>query len=472
MINLYQALGIPPTATAEQIQAAIEQAKATQKVPSVYLEKSQEWLLNSYIRTRYDDKLREEHPEAFSNLSEPTPAEKKKPAKPTAKSPKPLVIQVPDIDPAFQERLHAHSEHIQRMSTLCTTEETTKQALILPLLDILGFSAYDPRKVKAEYQADFKGVKSGERVDYALFCDGKPVMFIEAKAYIEDLDNHCPQLARYFNATPEVSVCAITNGKEWRFFTDLNNKNIMDDDPFLTIDITTLNELDIAQLYQFRHDQFQPEALRSLAEESVYLSAFTEAITTSLKEADTDFIRYIATRARVQRTLTQKFLESMQPLVKQAIQTAVSSMVVSGLNTPAESTNTADEDFKLPIVDPNNSRIVTTYAERQVLAFTQSILPDDAEIEAKDTETYYNILAFGKANRWILRYFDNKKRPSVIFPIQLEESDIQAIERNGLEMQGEHIIIDIPENIFRLSWLVRESYAFCCDDENFRRRGK
>lgn len=371
---------------------------------------------------------------------------------------------------AFQERLHAHSEHIQRMSNLCTTEETTKQALILPLLDILGFSAYDPRKVKAEYQADFKGVKAGERVDYALFCNGKPVMFIEAKAYVENLNNHCPQLARYFNATPDVSVCAITNGKEWRFFTDLNNKNVMDDDPFLIIDITTLNETDISQLYQFRYDQFQPEALRSLAEESVYLSAFTEAVTASLKEADTDFTRYIATRANIQRTLTQKFLESMQLLVKQAVQNAISSMVVSGLKTEPETQD--EEDLKQPIIDPNNSKIITTYAERQILAFTQSILPTDAEIEAKDTETYYNVLAFGKANRWILRYFDNKKRPSVVFPIELEEHDIQAITRNGLEIQGEHIIIDTPENLLRLSWLVRESYQFCCDDENFRRKGK
>ncbi|HFA7501217.1 TPA: type I restriction enzyme HsdR N-terminal domain-containing protein, partial [Neisseria gonorrhoeae] len=82
-----------------------------------------------------------------------------------------------------------------------------------------GFSAFDPNKVRAEYQADFPGAKSGERVDYALFCNGAPVMFIEAKSYTENLSNHCPQLSRYFNATPEIAICAITNGREWRFFT-------------------------------------------------------------------------------------------------------------------------------------------------------------------------------------------------------------------------------------------------------------
>ncbi len=123
----------------------------------------------------------------------------------------------------FAARVATHADHVKKVGIHCTTEETTKQALILPLLDILGFSPYDPTKVRAEHAADFPGAKAGERVDYALFCNGAPVMFIEAKPYNANLTNHCPQLSRYFNATPEVTVGAITNGREWRFFTDLVN---------------------------------------------------------------------------------------------------------------------------------------------------------------------------------------------------------------------------------------------------------
>ncbi|MGL4718331.1 MAG: type I restriction endonuclease, partial [Kluyvera intermedia] len=50
---------------------------------------------------------------------------------------------------AFKNRLKLHSEHVKNVGLHCTTEETTKQALILPFLDILGFSPYDPQKVKA-----------------------------------------------------------------------------------------------------------------------------------------------------------------------------------------------------------------------------------------------------------------------------------------------------------------------------------
>ena len=381
------------------------------------------------------------------------------------------------VSAVFKERIASHAEHVKKVAHICTTEETTKQALILPLLDILGFSAFDPNKVRAEYQADFPGAKSGERVDYALFCNGAPVMFIEAKSYTENLSNHCPQLSRYFNATPEVAICAITNGREWRFFTDLSNKNIMDSEPFLTVDVTMLNENDMAQLYQFRHDKFQPDALRSLAEESIYLTAFTESITESLKEVDLDFVRYVAGRANIQRQFTQRYLESIRHIVKQAVQNTVSSMVVSGLSAPkvqeeAASVEKEQENPTAPIIDPENNKIVTTYAERRLFDLVKSILPDDASIEAKDTESYFGVLVDGKSNRWILRYFDNKQRPSVIFPIELEESDISNIERCGLEVSGNQVIIDTPENLLRVVWLVIDSYRFCCDDENFKRKPK
>lgn len=381
------------------------------------------------------------------------------------------------VSAVFKERIASHAEHVKKVAHICTTEETTKQALILPLLDILGFSAFDPNKVRAEYQADFPGAKSGERVDYALFCNGVPVMFIEAKSYTENLSNHCPQLSRYFNATPEVAICAITNGREWRFFTDLSNKNIMDSEPFLTVDVTMLNENDMAQLYQFRHDKFQPDALRSLAEESIYLTAFTESITESLKEVDLDFVRYVAGRANIQRQFTQRYLESIRHIVKQAVQNTVSSMVVSGLSAPKVQEEAApvekeQEDPTAPIIDPENNKIVTTYAERRLFDLVKSILPDDASIEAKDTESYFGVLVDGKSNRWILRYFDNKQRPSVIFPIELEESDISNIERCGLEVSGNQVIIDTPENLLRVVWLVIDSYRFCCDDENFKRKPK
>lgn len=375
----------------------------------------------------------------------------------------------------FKSRLLAHADHVKKVGHLCSSEETTKQALILPLLDILGFSAFDPSKVVAEYKADFPGCKVGERVDYALFCQNRPVMFIEAKPFSEKLDNHCPQLSRYFNAVQDVAVCAITNGQEWRFFTDLVNKNMMDTDPFLTINVLKMVDSCISQLYQFRHDQFQPDALRSLAEESIYLTAFTDVIIESLKAVDIDFVRYVAGKANVQKQFTQKFLESIQHIVKQAVQNSVSSMIVSGLSAPKVTVDSSvgkneENDPEAPQIDPENSKIITTASERKLLDCVKSILPEEANIEGRDTESYFSVLVNGKTNRWVLRYFDNKQRPSVVLPIALTDDDIRNIQRSRLELSGNQIIIDNPENILRLSWLVVDSYNFCTNDDNFKRK--
>ncbi|MFW7343590.1 type I restriction endonuclease [Pollutimonas sp. H1-120] len=377
----------------------------------------------------------------------------------------------------FKRRIKHHIEHVKNVGNHCTTEETTKQALILPLLDILGFSPYDPTKVKAEYGADFPGVKASERVDYALFSNGIPVLFIEAKAYSEHLTNHCPQLSRYYNATPEVAVAAITNGREWRFFTDLDNRNIMDPEPFLLIDLEVATDDVAEQLGRFHYDRLEPSTLRALAEENVYLTAFKDAITTSLKDCDTDFVRYIAGRAGIKRSMTSKFLDSIQPIVKQAVAQSVSAMVATSLSSVPEAVPTAapieivpDEDAD--IVDSENEKIVTTPDERRLFNICVDILPDE-DLQARDTESYFSVVHGGKSNRWIFRFWGDKKHPAMQFIVPLTGADKIEIARAGLQVgTNDHILLDKPEDLYRLAGIVRDSLIYCKNDDNFRRKGR
>lgn len=382
----------------------------------------------------------------------------------------------------FTERVLKHAEHVKGVGAHCTTEETTKQALILPLLDILGFSPFDPTRVKAEYGADFPGAKASERVDYALFCHAVPVMFIEAKAHGEKLINHCPQLSRYFNATPEVTIAAITNGREWRFFTDLNNKNMMDADPFLVVDFEQLEVALISRLYRFRHDEFQPEALRTLAEETVYLNAFTQVISQSLREPDADFARYVAGRAGIQRQFNARFLESIAPIVKLAVERSVSDMVVSGLSakpiaveprahiqdeTPAA---TAEADPTADIVDPANPRIVTTYAERRLFEVVRDILGDDVELASKDTESYFSVLYQNKVNRWLIRYQADKRQPAISICVPMTEERKREVSRAGLQLgAGDSILLSQPDHLARIPGIVFDALDYCQNDGNFKR---
>lgn len=376
----------------------------------------------------------------------------------------------------FKELIIAHAKHVANVGKHCTTEETTKQALILPLLGILGFNPYDPTKVIAEYAADVSGVKSGERVDYALFCQDFPVMLIEAKAYKENLNNHAPQLARYFNATPEVEFGIITNGREWRFFTDLKNKNVMDEKPFLRIDFENLDLKKVERLAQFCHDNFQAETLRTLAEESLYLSAFTKTVTQSLKETPIDFVRYVASNSNIGRQLNQKFLETITPIVKQAVENTMADLAVSGLSFSSvteehsdveESSASSQDDELKDLVDPNNSKIITTIKEQEIFNMLMFLLEDNEEITWKDTESYFSVLYQEKVNRWLFRYYD-KSTPYIIVPIEFSEIHLKELARAKLEYNGNKIFIDKPEHLLRIAGIIFDCLAYCQDDENFR----
>lgn len=383
----------------------------------------------------------------------------------------------------FKEMLLKHVEHIKNVGPHCTTEETTKQALILPLLNILDFNPFDPTKVKAEYGSDFPGIKNGERVDYALFSNGQPVMFIEAKPFTTKLTNHTGQLARYFNATPGVAITAITNGREWRFFTDLKNTNIMDDAPFLIVDFGNLSDSDADQLSRFSYDSFQPEKLKSFAEERVYLNTFQGIIENCLREPDADFVRFVATRANLIPKLTSKFIDAITPIIKQSVADAISRMVVSGLSAPppppefcpltSPSPQTAIADPNGDYVDPSNSKIITTAAERQILSIVQTMLdgqvsPDD--LVGKDTESYYAVLYQGKVNRWILRYDGDRAKPLIYFNGTLTDEDKAQAVKRGLKLgSAGSIILPKPENLIKLSGLINQSLAYCQDDANFKR---
>lgn len=379
----------------------------------------------------------------------------------------------------FILRLKSHIEHVKKVGEHCSTEETTKQALILPLLDILGFNPYDPTKVLAEFAADFPGVKVTERVDYALYCNNQPVMFIEAKSYATNLTNHAPQLSRYFNSNLGVTIGAITNGKEWRFFTDLINTNVMDEKPFLTIDFTKSKAEDLVQLAEFKHDNFHAEKLRFFAEENQYIEQFKTIIKRSINEVDLNFVKYIAQQANIPKQLNNRFLESIQPFVKQAVEQAISDTVVKGLSSPTIITaqpveqrqESVEEITKEPdfIIDPNNEKIITTQEELKLLKIVTDLFPD-IELNGKDTESYYSILYQGKNNRWLFRYDVNRKRHTIQFIVPLNDSRKSEIERAGLDFQNNGLIfIEKPEHIYKIVGILRDSLNHCMNDENFKR---
>ena len=127
------------------------------------------------------------------------------------------------------------------------TEEATKNSLVLPFIEMLGYTIFDPTQVVPEFTADV-GTKKSEKVDYALMQDGNPIILIECKKYGSNLDNQeMSQLYRYFGAT-DVRFGILTDGVVYRFFSDFDQQNRMDHKPFFEFNMLNFNEAQVEQL--------------------------------------------------------------------------------------------------------------------------------------------------------------------------------------------------------------------------------
>lgn len=239
---------------------------------------------------------------------------------------------------AFQDDLATHIDRIRGRMPHVQGEEATKQALIVPLLQVLGYDVFDPREVRPEYVADFAIKKAGqfEKIDYAICVNGLPAIFIECKPLGAPLEDHGGQLSRYFNSTPSVRVAWITDGVKFRVFTDLQQPNIMDAQPWLSIDLLSIKPAEVDALRRFRKADFSPNDISALAEEMVYYSAILSFVSTQLREPSESFVRFVASEIPAVGRVTAKVVERLSPILRKALQSAIVDQVARSLDRSAE----------------------------------------------------------------------------------------------------------------------------------------
>jgi hypothetical protein len=90
-------------------------------------------------------------------------------------------------------------------------ETSTKQAVILRMLQLLGWDVFNVDEVFPEFTIE------GKRVDYALRINNSNEFFLEVKRPSEDLDRHQEQLLEYA-FRQGVELAALTNGITWFFY--------------------------------------------------------------------------------------------------------------------------------------------------------------------------------------------------------------------------------------------------------------
>ena len=176
----------------------------------------------------------------------------------------------------LKDQLKQLAERADKLKENLQTEEATKNALIMPFIQAMGYDVFNPLEVMPEFTCDL-GMKKGEKIDYAIMQDGNPIILIECKHWKQDLTLHDNQLLRYFH-TSNAKFGVLTNGIVYRFYTDLVTPNKMDDKPFLEVNIFDLKNAVIEELKKFHKAYFDIENILSSANELKYTSELKSAI--------------------------------------------------------------------------------------------------------------------------------------------------------------------------------------------------
>ena len=140
------------------------------------------------------------------------------------------------------EELITFIEKLKRNPNLSTFDEaSTKQAIILPILQMLGWNIFNTNEVKPEFS-----VEDG-RVDYSLRLNDSNEVFVEVKSTSESLEKHEEQLLDY--AFREgVELATLTNGITWSLYLP-TKKGDWKTRKFYTIDIIQQESKDAASKF-------------------------------------------------------------------------------------------------------------------------------------------------------------------------------------------------------------------------------
>jgi predicted type IV restriction endonuclease len=317
----------------------------------------------------------------------------------------------------FKEEIKQLGEKVLKLKDQINTEEATKSAFVMPFIQILGYDLFNPIEVVPEFVTDF-GAKNVEKVDYAIFKDKEPILIIECKHHLENIDKHYTQVHKYFHLT-KCRFAVLTNGIQFNFYTDLDLANKMDEKPFLSFDITSIKDQQIKELAKFHKSGFDINQILTTASELKYSNAIKAVLTAELANPSPEFVKYFISRV-YEGKATQKVMVQFTELVKKTVDQTFHDIVNDRLMKAINQTKQQQEEIKTENTtspDEEENKIITTVDELNGFYIVKSILRtkvDVSRIFNRDSISYFSIILDDNNRQIICRLYLNSEKKKFI----------------------------------------------------------
>ncbi|OYT15052.1 MAG: hypothetical protein B7C24_15060 [Bacteroidetes bacterium 4572_77] len=227
---------------------------------------------------------------------------------------------------SLKDELKAIAERIENGRSNVSTEEATKHAFVLPFLQAIGYDIFNPLEVEPEAVADVS-TYNGSKVDYCIKKDGQPIMILECKHWNKNIDSYTKQLSSYF-VNSNINIAIITNGIEYRFYSDTIRPNIMDDEPFFAFFITEIEEQTVKYLSFFTKDSFHSDTINQNIQDLIYTSKIEKVVKKELEDPSDEFINFFAKQIESSNYQRNRRNEFFKEIITQAINKQVNNSSV------------------------------------------------------------------------------------------------------------------------------------------------
>ncbi len=305
----------------------------------------------------------------------------------------------------LEARIGELTKVVREHREVLLTEEAAKNALVMPFLQALGYNVFNPSEVIPEFTCDV-GTKKGEKVDYAVCQDGKIRMLVECKPANSELNiNHASQLFRYFTTT-DARLAVLTNGVVYKFYSDIDSPNRMDDKPFFTLQLEAVRKSDLRTLEGFTKQAFDIDKIVNAAGTLKLQSLVYKALQEEFQEPSEEFIRLVAAKVHAGRFTTQ-VKETFRGLIVNSVSSLIRDKVTERLSSALTATNPVEE-----VEDAGDAaeEIVTTPEEIDGFNIVRAIasrLVDPKRVIMRDAKSYCAILLDDNNRRTIARLHFN-----------------------------------------------------------------
>lgn len=285
---------------------------------------------------------------------------------------------------------------VAQMPTLAS-DERAQLHLVPRFVRLLGYDITDPREVSPGHVAD-PNAAPAVKADLAILSGGIPVVAIEAKRAGAESDETRARLARFFAAVPGVKLGIATNGIVYSFFVDALHPDVMDDEPFLTLDLETIagpglvDEEVLAALLSLTKAHFDPGAIAETAHVRLVRRRLRKVFLAEAKSPSEPFCRQALERIGIAGLPAATIERYYAPLVHAAFEEALVLPVVRQIKADrdAQSRNFAANLAEIA------QRVITAEREIALFAYVRRrlafLVAEEAEFNAIEALGYADYL--------------------------------------------------------------------------------